>query len=532
MNPSPHALPSEETPSGVPLAFPPLGSPAFPSPQTALDRSSSESRWAWRSLIFLNVLVLSLFLLRLSGPPHLAGKDQERPISYIFDILHNGHWLVQRDWTGDIMSKPPLFQWLAALASLPFGSLSIASLYFPCLLACLLTVNALFLTGRHFFGWRTGLSAGALFLLCPAGMKHLSMARADGIFSAFVFLTALSAFWAWQRGKGWTWVGLTAALATFAKGPLGLLLGCLGLCAVFWETSELTPVRLRGRPWIGFVLWGSLVGGWFAWAYAETGPPLIAKIIHRELVHHAVGEGRLGRGLWETPFYFLTRFAPWSLIAIPPIFFTFRRRPWPTASHPESTRRFLRFLSCWVLGGLCVFALASHQRSDLVLPLVPAAALLAATQLNRWLARFSPQRFAFVITGCCLLWTGASSLYYHTAFAHREETLRTQGMAQLARTIHSRLGENTPVLQLDAPFSLQFYLHQWQPQLSWEALAERLHKGHPITFAVQDLSALRSVWKEPLDTLEQVASWPAEGTPQVYIFRSHPTFATQSPSSP
>src|ERR1035437_4176789 len=59
--------------------------------------------------VFLGLVVLTMFVIRLKGPPDLMDNDQERPAAYVIVLLQNGNWLCQRDATGDITSKPPLY---------------------------------------------------------------------------------------------------------------------------------------------------------------------------------------------------------------------------------------------------------------------------------------------------------------------------------------------------------------------------------------------------------------------------------------
>src|SRR5689334_4168133 len=84
----------------------------------------------WQPLAII-ALALLLFALRLFSPSNFLDQDQERPASYILDVLKNGNWLCQRDFTGDITSKPPLYTWICALLSLPFGRVTLFALWLP-----------------------------------------------------------------------------------------------------------------------------------------------------------------------------------------------------------------------------------------------------------------------------------------------------------------------------------------------------------------------------------------------------------------
>ena len=89
-------------------------------------------------MLFIFIAWLAFFLLRLGGPPDLRDFDQERPASYIMDVVQNGNWMCQRDFQNAVSSKPPLYTWLAALTTIPLGRISRFSIYFPNALAVLL----------------------------------------------------------------------------------------------------------------------------------------------------------------------------------------------------------------------------------------------------------------------------------------------------------------------------------------------------------------------------------------------------------
>ena len=243
------------------------------------------------------------------------GNDQERPAAYTMDAVVNGNWIVQRDVSGDIASKPPMFPWLAGLATVALGRNSLFSLYLPTGLATLATALLLAAAGTRWGGWRTGLFAGLAWVLSPAGMKVAALARTDALFVFFVAVTALLGFGAWNRGRGWIGFWLAGVAATLTKGPLGLVLGAGGLLAYVWERRSGGASKIRGQPWLGLGLYLVLCGGWFALACWVEPEAVYRKMIVRELVGHATGSdvGTLPLAGLPLPFlYFLGRFAPWS----------------------------------------------------------------------------------------------------------------------------------------------------------------------------------------------------------------------------
>jgi hypothetical protein len=186
-------------------------------------------------LILVAAIAACIFAIRMMAPPNLLDQDQERPASYVLDVIKNGNWLCQRDWTGDITSKPPLYTWLCAIATQPFGRINLFALYLPGALAGFGIAWLLFHFGRVSFGARSALFGALMSMLTSAGFKEFGLARTDGVFAFMVTGAALLAFKAWMTGRGWTWFWLMTAAATLTKGPLGLVLPAGGLLACVWE---------------------------------------------------------------------------------------------------------------------------------------------------------------------------------------------------------------------------------------------------------------------------------------------------------
>ena len=51
----------------------------------------------------------------------LLAYAQDVPAMYVLDAVVNHHWLCQSDARGFVTSKPPVYTWLAGLASLVPG---------------------------------------------------------------------------------------------------------------------------------------------------------------------------------------------------------------------------------------------------------------------------------------------------------------------------------------------------------------------------------------------------------------------------
>src|SRR5215475_9574086 len=89
-----------------------------------LEIESNGGRRSSRPGIETLVLLLLYALIacvRAFSPSDLATGDQPYQVDYIRDIARNGAWVIQHRADGVIAAKPPLYNWLAAIAIQLFG---------------------------------------------------------------------------------------------------------------------------------------------------------------------------------------------------------------------------------------------------------------------------------------------------------------------------------------------------------------------------------------------------------------------------
>ena len=92
------------------------------------------SRLQSSSILLFAVAVWAGFLfVRATGPDDLYSRDQIKVAGYVLDIIENDSWLWQQDHNGNFASKPPLTQWLGAVATKAYGQFHRMTLTFPSL---------------------------------------------------------------------------------------------------------------------------------------------------------------------------------------------------------------------------------------------------------------------------------------------------------------------------------------------------------------------------------------------------------------
>ncbi len=421
--------------------------------QSAVTGWRTECARAAVAVATVVLTVAALWAVRLTGPNDLMHRDQERPATYVLDAVVNHHWLVQRDPYGDIASKPPICTWISGPAALEHGRFDRVVLTLPGFLGVLGTALLLALVGGRVLGRNAGFLAAAAFLASAQAAKTVALVRTDGFFAFAVFAAGLLAWRAWRRGRGWTWFWLAACGVTLTKGPQGVAFAALGLLAAFWEARSGRSRPLAGRAWPGALLWLVVCGGWLAAATASAGPDVVHRLLGRELLHHVArgdaGELPLVR-IWYPFVSMLQIFFPSSLLLPPALWWASRGD-----DDDDERRSLIRFCVVWVLGGLLLLGLAGHQRRDLVMPFVPAAALMVGAWLGDRLPR---RRQGAAAVALLVLSLVGSFVYYHGSYARIDVVRSSEAVVGLAAEARPRLVGLPPTVYVEAPLTLQVAL--------------------------------------------------------------------------
>lgn len=453
-----------------------------------------------------------LFAITLTGLPQFMDNEW-RLSAYVLDVLENRRWFCPTDASGDVMSKPPMLAWFAALGAIATGGVNAFALYWPTAAATAVTATLLFVYGRRYFGWRAGLFGAVAYSASYVGLSQMSMPRYDGLLALLVTGAAFAAFSASQTGRGWTWFWLFAAFGTLVKGPIALLLPALGLLAHFWGPRSQNPQTrgVAGLQLPGILVFLVITGGWFALAYLEMGQPLLDKMLGRELVRHAVqGAGPLS-GITQPARAFLGIYAPWSFLAAIGFWRIVRS---PLADPVQ--RRLERFIFLWFALGLVLFSVAAHQRGRLIYPLIPAAALVVGLQMSRWTARLRAQTVFFASAAIAMVFLAGSWVYTHVLIAKSRRVQETLAMKALAHRLKHTLPAGLPLTHARSPVSLQVWLNTRRPQIT-PTDAAALLAGPARTFIITKEPAAVRVATSPNVPVYEVFSFSTTSPPVVIL---------------
>jgi 4-amino-4-deoxy-L-arabinose transferase-like glycosyltransferase len=330
------------------------------------------------------IVALAWAILDLWGlgraPFHTKGEPREALV--VWEIVNGGGWILPRRNGIELPSKPPMFHWLGALASIASGRTDEWSIRLPSAALGGATALIVFFVGASFWGARAGLFAALALLTCFEWARSGTSARVDmtlafGLTLSFIGLLLLRrnerTLWRamFYAGMGWA-VLAKGALAGVIPPMLLVLLLCLADRSVV-ILRRLTLAR-------GLLAVFLITGAWYGLAIREGGQAFVTKQIWFENVLRVTGGSHYGGGHLHSAarlvLELLLGLLPWSLLL--PIAL---HQLW-TPRHEDQQQSPRVFLLAWILAVLLPYTLASSKRGVYLLPLYPAFCLLLGASLN------------------------------------------------------------------------------------------------------------------------------------------------------
>lgn len=313
-------------------------------------------------------------------PFYTKGEPRE---AVVVQLLRQGggkNWILPRRPSGhglEVASKPPLFHWLAFLASLPRGKVTELGARLPSALLACAAVFATAYIGSATLGRSAGLYGALILTSNVEWLRAATTARVDMTVTAVLTFSLFLLYRCWVEGfiGGWRFFFACALMgvAVLAKGPIGVILptGVVFAALVLGPKPALAPL---GHLAAGLLLACAVGGAWYLMAAIVGGEEFVRKQILKENIFRFFSRAdALGAGHQHPFYYFLPAlaggFAPWSfcLVAVARDLIK-GRLAW------RDPRIF--FLLCWFAFVFLFYSASASKRSVYLLPLYPAAALL------------------------------------------------------------------------------------------------------------------------------------------------------------
>ncbi|MCZ6669905.1 MAG: glycosyltransferase family 39 protein, partial [Acidobacteria bacterium] len=314
------------------------------------------------------ILTLPSFFLR-----DLWNPDEPRYAEVSREMVVLNDYLVPH-LNGEIYAeKPPLFFWLSAFfQALGFGVRA------GRIVTAFAVMGTLFLTWALARLWFPPPTPLLSVLILATAFQFLWLGRV-GVLDVplgFFILMAVYGFCRFRRDGGW-WAVLFyggMGLATLTKGPVGILIICLGAISV----AMFTEAPRRGRTL--HILWGApltaaIICAWLIPASIQGGPEYRNIILFQQNIGRMVSSWSHARPWY---YYFTTlpvHFFPWCLFV-----------PWALVWLWRKGKTYCggggRCMILWFCLGFLAFSIISGKRGRYLIPLLPALAICVAVFLD------------------------------------------------------------------------------------------------------------------------------------------------------
>ncbi|MFQ5525427.1 MAG: ArnT family glycosyltransferase [Thermoanaerobaculia bacterium] len=319
--------------------------------------------------ILLGAALLFLFWL---GGHDLWAPDEPYFAEGAREMVADGKWAVPHVNGVVTTDKPPLFFWLIALFSLPFGTVTTWTARLPSALAALGTVAITMNLGHRFYGPRTAALAGAVLATSYLFWEKARWSQTDAVL-CFLIWCALGSFALFRAGdlsgvRAGLIFWISMALAVLNKGPVGLLLP-LGIALVVLAGDRSLGSWRRFAPWTGPLAFLGITGAWILFVTFGGGGEYS---VWGALKEHFVDRGIHGYHHKQPPWYYAevlpAILLPWTFLVPGALVLAWRRR-----THWD---RFFLTLACFVV---IFFSISTEKRELYVLPAFPAFAIMVAS---------------------------------------------------------------------------------------------------------------------------------------------------------
>lgn len=339
-----------------------------------------------RILVGAVIALAAWVILELWGlgaaPFHTKGEPREALV--VWEMTHGGGWILPKRNGTELPSKPPLFHWLGAIASLATGSTDEWSIRFPSAALSLLGILGVFAAATALWTPAAGLVAALALMTTFEWARAATNARVDMTLTAGLEAAFLG-FLFFLRTRRPVWLVLFyggMAFAALGKGPVGIVLPAATALVTMVATRDLVALR-QMRLVRGALAVLVLTGSWYLLALQAGGDDFFRKQLLNENLLRFFGGSQFSGGHRHSN---LTLFGltllglmPWAVFLPFVVSALWRRRREVSFAGGEL------YCVAWIAIVCAFYAFATSKRSVYLLAVYPAVAML----IGWWFAQMS-----------------------------------------------------------------------------------------------------------------------------------------------
>jgi 4-amino-4-deoxy-L-arabinose transferase-like glycosyltransferase len=324
-------------------------------------------------ILILLFFCFVLFFFHLGARP-LWDTDEGMHASTSKDMVLTGDWITPTYNGENFYDKPVLHNWFVSLSFLIFGFTEFAA-RLPAAILGLGGVVLTYLLGRMIFGPMTGFLGGTI-LATNVEYTLLSRSVIHDISLAFFMTLALLLFYmGWTDGRNrkkyFLFCYASLGFAVLAKGPVGIVLPGLIIGLFLLLKKRLDFLREMEIGW-GILIFLGVAAPWYVLISLRNQDYGAYFFVYNNVMRFLSSKAQHHQRFYYYFAALLGGFFPWSCFLPLSLYRLFRRGL-------QRMKDGSLFLLLWFLVIFLFFTLASSKLSTYILPLFPAASLLAGS---------------------------------------------------------------------------------------------------------------------------------------------------------
>ena len=448
-------------------------------------------RWSYLVLIVSVTLISGA---RFFADTDLHERDQPKTVGYTADMVINHRWILPRDPLGLAATKPPMYNWIGAVAVLAVGRFDDWVLRIPSLLAGFLMLPMVIWMATHLarggqvepatsasppdrardiavvagMCWVANYAVGVLYFEARPNMVLVAFMTGAWILATVAMESATGSGGTGRPKRFAVALGLwlCVAGAALSKGPAALL------SVLYVPLAARLIYRSRLALWRTGIVWGlplavSLVGLWIYLAWRVEPDHVIKRLLGREMFGRVInrdGPSTIPRHLlafWQPTVYYIRDLLPWSIFML-------------LALYDIGPRRWFRHRLApailWLLLAVVFFSLLGNKKATYMAPAYAAGAIITAYWLLTIERVMRLSAWKISVLGLIPVAVVATMLLFWPRFTREGYGNNVRDFAYKARRI---VGDD-PVIFLETgynPLMMLMGRHQGQPMPNLEQTA-------------------------------------------------------------
>ena len=333
-------------------------------------------------VLLLILLSYPLFFHKL-GDRDIWSPDEDEYVQVNREMVYDGHWIFPTANGKPYYIKPPLFNWFGSAFAVLNGEVTEYTSRLPSAIAAAIGILLVYILGKMLFGYRAGLLAALILGTTPIYIEFGRWIQINMISTVLLMASLALFYWGYtnerKRTPAYLLMYVPAGLGTLNMGLVNVAMPVIVISLYLIVVKDFKHILRLKIGW-GLLIYLIIVAPWN-----------LTVLLQGEHVRNLFVLSNFTRyfGQWVhvRPFYYyLTTtppyFLPW-LVYLPGAFYLcFSRKK-------IMERKQLLFLFVWIVGLFIFFSMSQTKRSEYLLPIFPAMAVLVGYLIDRGLRQRS-----------------------------------------------------------------------------------------------------------------------------------------------